>query len=224
MSRVTPLYLAQQIIRLVESGDQSRDSQLTEREVVPLVVNVANKVLKAEMYRMRQDDNGSKTMAGHFVRTFRNVPVKELVKGGENFIDLPADYAMLPYNEGVRRIAPYAPDNALISNKAMIPVQHEEMDILGDIIGNMQKQFIYYVEGDKAYFYKRCGKSLCEEGIKYVSVSLVVVLGDVDENTPLQAPPELRIDIITGVLDILQATYGIDQVKDSVNDNNPDNA
>lgn len=222
MATVTPRYLAQQIIRLAETGNQSRDSQLTERDVLPLVVNIANKVLKEEMYRMRQDDDGSKTMASHFVQTFRKVPVKKLNKGNVNFIELPGDYALLPYNEGVRRIAPYTPDNPLIGDKAMIPVQHEELDIIGPIVGSMQKQWVYYVEGNKAYFYKRCGKTLCEEDIEYVSVTLVVVLGDIDDDSPLKMPPELRIDIITGVLDILQVTYGINQVKDSVNDNNQD--
>jgi hypothetical protein len=220
MSEVTPRYIAQQIIRLAERGDQSRDSQLTERDVLPLVIDVATKLMKQEMYSLRQSPEGYKTIPSHLIKTYKKVPVKKLISTGVNYIDLPGDYASLPMNEGVRRIAPKT-DNPF-ENKAMIPVQHEEMDIIGNILGSMQNQWVYFVEGDKAYFYKKCDKTLCESGIKYVSVSLVSV--SLDENESFQAPPELRIDIITNVLELLRVTYGISDVKDMVNDNNAENA
>lgn len=221
MSEVTPRYLAQQIIRLVERGDQSRDSQITEREVMALIVNVATKLLKQEMYALRQSPDGYKTIPSHLIKTYKKVPVKKLISTGVNYIDIPGDYASLPMNEGVRRIAPKT-DNPFENSRGMIPVQHEEMDIIGNIIGSMQNQWVYFIEGSKAYFYKKCDKTLCESGINYVSVSLVSV--SIDEDEPLQAPPELRYDIITSVLDLLQATYGISDVKDMVNDDNAQSA
>lgn len=220
MSEVTPRYIAQQIIRLADKGDQSRDSELTERDVLPLVVNVATKLMKEEMYALRQSPEGFKTIPAHLIKTYKKVPVKKLISTGVNYIDLPGDYASLPMNEGVRRIAPKT-DN-VFENKAMIPVQHEEMDVLSNLLGSMQNQWVYFVEGGKAYFYKKCDKTLCESGINYVSVTLVSV--SIDENEPFQAPPELRFDIITNVLELLRVTYGISDVKDMVNDNNAENA
>ena len=147
MATITPRFIAQQIIRLAEVGDQSRDSELTEREVIELVINSATKLLKQEMYALRQSPDGLKTIPAHLIRTFRKVPVKKLTVGGDNFVELPGDYASLPLNEGVRRIAPNT-DNPY-EKKAMIPVQHEELDVLGDIVGIMQNQWTFFVEGDK---------------------------------------------------------------------------
>lgn len=221
MATITPRFIAQQIIRLAEVGDQSRDSELTEREVIELVINSATKLLKEEMFRLRQSPDGLKTIPAHLLNTFRKVPVKKLNVDGDNFIELPGDYSSLPLNEGVRRIAPNSTNPH--EKKAMIPVQHEEMDLLGDIVGSMQHQWVYYVEGSRAYFYKKCNKTLCESNINYVDVTLVSV-GEIYEDEPLNAPPEIRLDIITNVLDILQVTYGISEVKDSINDNNAESA
>jgi hypothetical protein len=221
MATITPRFIAQQIIRLAEVGDQSRDSELTEREVIELVINSATKLLKQEMYMLRQSPDGLKTIPAHLLHTFRKVPVKKLTVDGINFIELPGDYASLPMNEGVRRITPNTTNP--YEKKAMIPVQHEELDVLGDIVGSMQNQWVFFVEGNKAYFYKKCGKTLCESGIEYLDVTLVSV-GEIYEDEPLNAPPEIRLDIITNVLDILQVTYGISDVKDAINDNNAETA
>jgi hypothetical protein len=91
------------------------------------------------------------------------------------------------------------------------------MDVLGDILGSMQKQWVYEVQGTKAYFHKRCGKTLCESGIKKVSATLVVTIPDLAPDTPFPAPPETHADIITAVVERLSMI----PVKDQVNDNNP---
>lgn len=222
MNNITPRYIAQQIIRLVEAGDQSRDSQLTERDVLPLIKQTSSRLLRDEIYRLRQDPEGEKTIPSQFIKTFRKIPVKKRTFDGVNYIDLPGDYAGLPNNEGVRRIAPETSNP--YQNKAMIPVQHEQMDVYEGILGSMQKQWVYFIEGDKAIFYKRCGKTLCESDIKYVTTSLVHVSADVDDDMPLSLPSELQIDMIKSILDVLQVTYGLSEVKDMLNDNNADAA
>lgn len=104
----------------------------------------------------------------------------------------------------------------------MIPINQGEDFMFGDILGNMQKKWVYFLQGDEAYFQKKCGKTLCESGIQYVDVTMVTIIGDISMDTPLNVPPELHHDIVLGTLELLGSTYGIKQVKDKVNDNNPD--
>ena len=73
MNNITPRYIAQQIIRLVEAGDQSRDSQLTERDVLPLIKQTSSRLLRDEIYRLRQDPEGERTIPSQFIKTFKNI-------------------------------------------------------------------------------------------------------------------------------------------------------
>lgn len=219
MAIVTPKIIARRVIRLTSRGNRTRDSQLHINDVIPLVVDVANKLLKAEIYNTRNNEF-TKAPAAHYVQTFRRVPVKELTASGLNFIDLPSKYASLPYNEGVQSIRPNTDDE--YKNRAMIPVMSGDLDVLGSIVGSMQKQWVYEVEGQKAFFKKICDQTLCEAKIFYVDVKLVVIIGDIGPNEPLNAPPEMHQDIISEVLATIANTFGIKQKKDTINDNDPD--
>ncbi len=218
-SLVTPRILAQRIIRLSKRGNQSRDSELEEKEVLAIIVDISSKLLKANIFTERQGSL-SRTVPSHYIHTFRKVPVKIKTNGGVNFITLPAKYASLPYNAGVRFIFPSTDDP--FKNKPMIPVQSGEIHILEPVLGKMQKQWVYFVEGDEVFYEKRCDKTLCEFDIKFVDVTLIVILGDISPDTPLNVPPELHHDIVLGALDLLGPTYGLQQHKDKINDNNPD--
>lgn len=222
-NQVTPRKLAQRIIRLDERGNQSRDSELDDREVVDIIMDVANKLLKINMFQERQG-NLNKSVPAHYIHTFRKVPLKiktsTTIADSVNFITLPAKYASLPHNAGVRFIYPDT-DN-FYKNEPMIPINQGECFMFEGLLGNMQKKWVYSLEGDEVYFKKRCGKTLCEAGIQYVNVVLVTIIGDISMDTPLNVPPELHLDIIEGSLALLGSTYGIKQVKDKINDNNPD--
>lgn len=219
---VNPKQLAQRIIRLSNRGNDTRDSQLHVKDVIPLVIDAANELLKADVYNTRNTEAG-KGVSSHYIQTFRDIPVKKLTAtkaNSQNFIDLPSRYASLPNGEGVLSIKPSTGN--IYVDKAMIPAQSNEMEILGPIVGSVQKQWVYEVENQKVYFFPKCGKTLCESDIQYVTAKLVVILGDISPNTPLQVPPEMIGGIITRVLEIIAGTYGIKSTKDNINDNNPD--
>lgn len=210
----TPRKLAQRVIRLMSRGDKPRDYSYDERDVMPIVIDVANRIVKAEYFQFK-DQELTKAVDSHYVQTYNDVDVKINKVTGQNYVDLPAPYVNLPYNSGVQRIAPLTDSAA--KNKAMIPVQASEMDVLGDIIGNMQKQWVYELQGTKAFFHKRCKKTLCEAEIKKVSITLVVSISDLAPDTPFPAPPDTHQQIITEAMQILALT----QVKDKINDDNP---
>jgi hypothetical protein len=206
--------LAQRVIRIMSQGDKTRDYSFDEREVIEVIVDVANRLLKLEYYQTK-DQEITKAVSSHFIQTYNGVDVKINTVTGQNYIDLPAPYINLPYNMGVQRIAPLTDSPA--QNKAMIVVQANEMDILGDILGSMQKQWVYEVQGTKAFFHKRCGKTLCDADIKKVSVTLVVSIPDLAPDTPFPAPPDTHEQIITESIQLLSVV----QYKDKINDDNP---
>ena len=216
---VTPRILAQRIIRLGERGEQPRDSQLEEREVIDIIIDAAYKLVEPRMYRERGEEN-TKAVDSHYLFTFLRQPVKIRTSDGRNFLEIPAEYASLPWNAGVQSIRPNT-ENEFV-NIAMIPVNSGDLDIYKDIIGSMQKQWVFEVEGNKAFFRKRCRATLCEEKILYVDITLVTLLGEIAPDKPLQVPREVHFDIVQLALELLGPTYGLKQEKDKINDNNPD--
>ena len=215
-SITTPRILAQRVIRLMSKGDKSRDYSYDERDIIPIIIDVANRIVKVDYFKFK-DLELTKAVDSHFVQTYNNVDVKINTVTGQNYIDLPAPYVSLPYNSGVQRIAPMTDSPFL--NRAMIPVQASEMDVIGDIVGNMQKQWVYEIQGNKAFFHKRCNKTLCESDIDKVSVTLVVSIGDLNPNTPFPAPPDTHEQIVSEVIQLLS----LNAIKDKLNDDNPNN-
>lgn len=213
-SLTTPKILAQRVIRLISKGDKSRDYPYDERDVMPIIIDVANRIVKVDYFQMK-DAELTKATDSHYVQSYNDIDVKINKVTGQNYIDLPAPYVNLPYNSGVQRIAPLT-DSAYI-NKAMIPVQSSEMDVLGDIIGSMQKQWVYELQGSKAFFHKRCGKTLCESEILKVSATLVVSIGDLAPDTPFPAPADMHSQIIQEAIQLLSLQVH----KDKLNDDNP---
>jgi hypothetical protein len=206
--------LAQRAIRIMSRGDKTRDYSFDEREVIDAIVDAANRIVKVEYYQTK-DQEITKAVDSHYIQTYNNVDVKINNVTGQNYINLPAPYVNLPFNMGVQRIAPLTDTPS--RNKAMIVVQANEMDILGDILGGMQKQWVYEVQGTKAFFHKRCGKTLCEDEINKVSVTLVVAIGDLLPDTPFPAPPDTHDQIIMDAIQMLSVA----QLKDKINDDNP---
>jgi len=210
----TPRILAQRVIRLMSKGDKPRDYSYDERDIIPIVIDIANRLAKASYFQLK-DVELTKAVDSHYIQVYNGIDVKINKVTGQNYIDLPAPYVSLPYNSGVQRIAPLTDSPA--KNKAMIPVQSSEMDILGDLLGNMQKQFVYEIQGTKAFFQKRCGKTLCEAGLKKVSVTLVVSISDLAPDTPFPAPPDTHDQIINEAIQMLS----LNVLKDKINDDNP---
>lgn len=215
---ITPLFLAERVLRIAHKGDIPRDTELKIEDVLPMILDSANKILKADLFE-NWGAEGGKSVSSHFIHKWRQVPVQKLERGGQNFIDLPSGYVSLPHNMGIYRVAPDTGD--MYKDEAMIPVSTDQMDIYRGILGKMQKNWVFYPENGRLYFHKRCGKTLCEEEIYYVQVSLVNTLGEIGDETPIQCPPEYHGAIVAEALDLISKTYGIR--RDSLNDNNSDN-
>lgn len=213
-SLTTPRILAQRIIRLMSKGDKTRDFSFDERDIIPIIIDIANRVVKVDYFQFK-DQELTKAVDSHYIQTYHNIDVKVNTVTGQNFIDVPAPYVNLPYNSGVQRVAPLT--DSAYKNRAMIPVQASEMDIFGDILGDMQKQWVYEVQGNRIYFHKRCGNTLCEEDIKKVSVTLVVSIGNISADAPFPAPPDTHEQIIRETIELLSLNI----IKDKINDDNP---
>ena len=210
----TPRTLAQRVKRLISKGDESRDFAYDDRDIIPIIIDVANAIIKRDFFQFR-DQELTKASDSHYVQTYNNVDVKINKVTGKNFIEHLATYVYLQGNMGVQRIAPLT-DN-VFSRKGMIPINANEMDIFEPILGEMQNQWVYEVQGDKALFHKKCGKTLCEAGILKVSVTEVVSIPGLEADTPFPAPPENHIEIVEEARRILLNN----PPKDLKNDNSP---
>jgi hypothetical protein len=218
---VTPRKLAERIIRLASKGNQPNDSQIDEREVIDIIIDKSNAIAKREFLLARNE--GIRVPDTHYIYTYRGIPVQVMDDFAKtNFVQIPTKYASLPYGAGVQVIWPET-ENEEINDDEFIPIMPGYEQVYKEIIKNsVQKQFAYMVEGDKAFFRKRCGETLCDRDILYVKMRIVVILGDLLPDDPLQVPPEFHDEIVTETLRLLAGSYEIPAVKDKTTDNNPD--
>jgi len=206
----TKYQLAEQVIRRFNGGDRSAGSGLDIREVILLVGQVANQMLKVEFFSV--DINQQAESRPVVIASYR-VAVEDYKD--VSMIRLPVIPVKLPMGMGVWSIQR---TDALFSDMSFIPVPagawtlHKGMGLLSDLLG----QVGYMWEGTDVFF----TRSLAGDGVSEVDVKMIVVdvmhLGDYD---PLPIPVDMEAGIIQDVFNLLVPRGATDKVADSHSDN-----
>jgi hypothetical protein len=199
---VTLRKLAQEVIRLESGGDPSNDTQLSEPYVILMVRQASNRFLKPMILEaMAQDDRS--TLPLMVIRY-------EVAVSGTNpnkYITLPDFYINLPFNKGIRGVAPIQdPTNEMIPRHN--PAVSRNLPCADLNTG----QFSYYTEGNKVYF---------DNDIEFGKVLLKLVVASPDsvgEDDFLPIYPEHQYDLIMLVRQMLANA----PIQDKVLDNNKD--
>jgi len=151
--------IAEDIQRRIEVLGDTKEGRFDIREVKRMVDNVCSELLKIGFYESRSDDDG-KFNDPHWIATFESVDV---ARDGTRpfqrcYMDLPADYVVLPNNMGVFAIA------NVLDMIQMIPVPASFSDMnRGTGLMTMELRWSYEVVRHRVYFNERYdGKDLFE--------------------------------------------------------------
>lgn len=179
--------LSAEIIRLESSGSQSDDSELSEAYVILMCRQALNKLLVAERYKnLNLDDRGPMPMA---------IASYEVSVQGTNpnkYIDLPEFYQNLPFNEGLKGVAP-------VKDRTNEFIQRQNPAVSRNLpCADLEPdQYSYFTEGSKIYFDN-------DLPLGKVLLKLVVIAPDsIGINDSLPLFPEMQADAILMVRQML---------------------
>lgn len=212
--RVTLKYMAQQVIRMLSKGTPSKDSRLDEREIAESLRQELASSVYDKWYEAKK--NKWETINPRLLSTF-TLPVSIDTSEKANYVSVGVPYIHLPDGTGIWSVRPVTTKSAI--NKAMIPTRPQEMDVYyGTITKALEGQFSWFALDDRIYFTKRWGKTLLDEGVKNVLVTLVTVANEnIGITDVLPISPEQRKTIVDATLQKYASLMGI--MPDEVNDN-----
>lgn len=211
----TPKYLANQLHRIISKGDVVVDTPYDIRDLILLVKQVANEMIIGEWSSSYQ--LGQRTVDEHFVATYKNQTVK-VDANGDNYIDIPVNYVNLPNHTGIQRIIPENTSSKFY--KALIPIPPYAMDIYASLpAGALEQQFGFMPGREIIKFTKRNGRTMLDELLDTVEVSLVVIAPeDLGDNDYIPIPSNLEYTLLKECLRILGVSE--EKVKDELLDDN----
>jgi hypothetical protein len=207
--------MAQMVIDRLSGGDPSQDSHLDERVVIRYLRMAADGICAGQIAQAWT--NGQRTVDSHYIATFNDIVVSAGT-GGRNYALIPSyGYISLPNQTGIQRVAPLRADGSY--GPAMIPINPNEMDIYGSITENiLGKQWYYEPDRGRVWFGKRDGKTLLQAEITKVQIKVVTLdPQSVGSDDPIPIPPEVQLQIIGQVIELLQVQVPVDEI----DDNNP---
>ncbi|MDX1629674.1 MAG: hypothetical protein R3345_13300, partial [Fulvivirga sp.] len=209
--------LAEQVIRLLNSNRHTAEIKLDKREVVKQVRSIASELTRKRWYEVRSQTD-VKHLGQLYLAEFTGVSVEKDTSTGKNFCWLPAHEEDLPDGTGIQSVIPEHKNKE--KNDPVIPIPPNASVIISTLrAGALEQRWGYEPKRDRLVFTKRKGKTMLEEGIKTVTVNMVVALADTidDPDQPIPFPSDLLPELLRRTLSI----FGLEKKfeEDLVNDN-----
>lgn len=196
---VTTIYrLSEQILSLIEGGDQKVASSLSMNEIKVACGQVINSLLKAEYFTVNAK-MGETIPNGSILALYENIPVER--SNGKSQATLPIKPLKLPRNMGIWGIYPkYTTDGNYEYDKEFIPIQMGQSALIKSqpLINDLLGQVGYENFGDKLIFTKDI-KQLFPDVV--LSMRLAVMdISQYSDYDPLPILPEMEQEVIMQVV------------------------
>jgi len=193
---VTKAILTEQIYRIIDGGFPSTRSRVGKAEIELAISDVANSLLKTEIFNINYNLDGGNTVDGAALAIYENIPVTRDVNWNTTKtaqVTLPATPMMLPDQIGVYSIYP--------SGQPHLALRYISSGSFGFWMNNRLvaplHRRLYTVAGNKVIIYDDWF------GAGYNEVDMQLVISDIStagENDPLPIPPEFREKIVAMVI------------------------
>lgn len=192
----TKFKISEQVIRILKGSDNPNASKVRIQEVIELIGQVVNKLLKAEHYV--QMNEGDVVPNAYILATYENVPVTQY-KINYSKATLPAVPVRLPKNMGVFHISKTDdPFNPFIPVPSGIFTMVSAEPLISTVLG----QIAYEVYGNLIVF--TTDLTTAVPAITEVMIRLVVMdVSQLTDYDPLPIPADMEVDVIAGVLKLL---------------------
>lgn len=186
----TKKQLAEQILRILNSGDISHDNSIDPRELLLAIEQERDRVVRLRLFESMQ--MGNPTIPGDIVSAFDSIKIKKDTVKNLLYSDLPGRIMSLPEDKGVTHVS-YTKDQY----NAFVRMPNGSLSLYNGLLSSMiGGRGGYWVEGDRLYYNSSvddcCGNT--------VIIKMVMNSGDVDPNEKFPIPADLESEVIKNVI------------------------
>jgi len=203
----TKKQLAEQIIRILNSGDVSTDNSIDPRELLLAIEQERDRLVRLRLFESMK--MGNPTIPGDVVSAFDSIKIKKDVVKNLLYSDLPGRVMSLPEDKGIAHVS-YTKDQY----NAFVRMPNGSLSLYNGLLSSMiGGRGGYWLEGDRLYYNDSvddcCGNT--------VIVKMVMNSGDLDPNEPFPIPSDLESEVVKNVISL----YSL--MKQAPNDEQNDN-
>ena len=188
----TKKQLAEQIIRILNSGDVTNDNSIDPRELLLAIEQERDRLVRLRLFEsMNQGEGG---IPGDVVSTFDNITIKKDTTKDLLYSSLPGRVMSLPKDMGILHVS-YTKDQY----NAFIRMPNGSLSLYNGLLSSaIGGRGGYWLEGDRIYYNSSvddcCGNT--------VIIKMVMNSGDVDPNDIFPIPSDLEPEVIRNIIQL----------------------
>jgi len=199
--------LAEQIIRILNSGDITHDNSIDSRELILAIEQERDRLVRMRLFESLSRGQGE--IPGDVISTFDDIIIKKDTTKNLLYSSLPGRIMSLPKDMGIVHVS-YTKDQY----NAFVRMPNGSLSLYNGLLSSMiGGRGGYWLEGDRVYYNGAiddcCGNT--------VIIKMVMNSGDVNPDDIFPIPSDLESEVIRNVLQLYAPMKNIPN--DEVNDN-----
>ena len=188
----TKKQLAEQVIRILNSGDVTNDNSIDPRELLLAIEQERDRLVRLRLFESLSQGEGD--IPGDVVSTFDSITIKKDAVKNLLYSSLPGRIMSLPRDMGILHVS-YTKDQY----NAFIRMPNGSLSLYNGLVSSMIGGIgVYWLEGDRIYYNDSvddcCGNT--------VIVKMIMNSGDVDPNDIFPIPPDMESEVIRNVIQL----------------------
>ena len=186
----TKKQLAEQVIRILNSGDVTNDNSIDPRELLLAIEQERDRLVRFRLFESLSAGEGD--IPGDVVSTFDNITIKKDTVKNLLYSSLPGRIMSLPRDMGILHVS-YTKDQY----NAFIRMPNGSLSLYNGLLSSMiGGRGGYWLEGDRLYYNDGvddcCGNT--------VIIKMVMNSGDVNPDDIFPIPSDLESEVIKNVI------------------------
>ena len=188
----TKKQLAEQIVRILNSGDVTHDNSIDPRELLLAIEQERDRLVRLRLLELLSQ--GERNIPGDVVSTFDSITIKKDAIKNLLYSSLPGRIMSLPKDMGLLHVS-YTKDQY----NAFIRMPNGSLSLYNGLVSSMiGGRGGYWLEGDKIYYNNSvddcCGNT--------VIIKMIMNSGDVNPNDIFPIPPDMESEVIRSVIQL----------------------
>jgi|TARA_R110000744_G_scaffold228413_1_gene346379 hypothetical protein len=204
----TKLQIAEQILRLINSGDVTSDNDIDIREIILAVEQERDRLVRLRLFESLQ--MGEMIVAGDVISSFDNVLIKKDSVKDMLYSDLPGNPLSLPNDYGVWQVS-YQKNQ----KSSFIRMPNGSMGLYNGLPSSaLGGRDGFFVEGNKIYYNDSvsdcCGNTIL--------LKMVLNSGSIANNITFPIPADIQSEVIKNITQLfsLQKQFPHDEQNDNI--------
>ena len=203
----TKKQLAEQIVRILNSGDVTHDNSIDPRELLLAIEQERDRLVRLRLLELLSQ--GERNIPGDVVSTFDSITIKKDAIKNLLYSSLPGRIMSLPKDMGLLHVS-YTKDQY----NAFIRMPNGSLSLYNGLLSSMiGGRGGYWLEGDRLYYNDGvddcCGNTII--------LKMILNSGDYDADAVFPIPADLEIEVVRNVVQLYSPMKAAPN--DELNDN-----